>query len=67
VLGDHQPAANVSGERASWDVPVQIVSDHPDLVARLRNDGFQIGTTPPSQAIGRMQELGPMLIRVFNQ
>ena len=67
VLGDHQPAANVSGEGASWDVPVHIVSDHPDLVARLRNDGFQIGTTPPSQAIGRMQELGPMLIRVFNQ
>ncbi|MEJ0035931.1 MAG: sulfatase-like hydrolase/transferase [Gammaproteobacteria bacterium] len=67
LLGDHQPAANVSGEGASWDVPVQIVSDRPELLGALEKHGFTAGTAPASQAIGPMNELGPMLLGAFSQ
>ena len=67
VLGDHQPAANVSGEGASWDVPVQIVSDRPALLAPLEKLGFVAGTTPNPQSIGPMNELGRMLLGAFNE
>ena len=67
VLGDHQPAANVSGEEASWDVPVQIVSDRPEVLATLETQGFVTGTTPHEQAIAPMHRLGPMLLRAFTQ
>jgi hypothetical protein len=67
VLGDHQPAANVSGENASWDVPVQIVSDRPGLLAPLEKQGFVAGTTPNPRAIAPMHRLGPMLLGAFSQ
>ena len=66
VLGDHQPAANVSGESASWDVPVQIVSDQPAVLAALERHGFATGMTPDRQSIGPMHELGPMLLAAFS-
>ena len=66
VLGDHQPAANVSGEGASWDVPVQIVSDRPDVLASLEKQGFVAGTTPTPLAIGPMHRLGPLLLGAFS-
>jgi hypothetical protein len=65
VLGDHQPAANVSGENASWDVPVQVVSDRPDMLAALQMQGFVAGTRPGERAIGPMHQLGPMLLEAF--
>jgi hypothetical protein len=67
VLGDHQPAANVSGENATWDVPVQIVSDRPEVLAALKTEGFVSGTIPRERAIGRMHQLGPMLLEAFTQ
>lgn len=67
LLGDHQPAANVSGEGASWDVPVQIVSDQPDILATLTRRGFVAGMTPNDQSIGPMHELGPMLLDAFSR
>jgi hypothetical protein len=66
VLGDHQPAANVSGEGASWDVPVHIVSDRPDVLASLEAHGFMPGITPPNRASGPMNELGPTLLDAFS-
>ena len=65
VIGDHQPAANVSGEGAPWDVPVHIVSKRPDLLASLRMRGFVPGVEPADEAIGPMHQLGPMLLHVF--
>lgn len=67
VLGDHQPAANVSGEGASWDVPVHIVSDRQNLLAPLEARGFLTGTTPNARSIGHMHELAPILITTFSQ
>src|SRR5205085_1916588 len=34
VLGDHQPAAVVSGEGAPWDVPVHVIASRPALLQR---------------------------------
>jgi hypothetical protein len=65
VLGDHQPAANVSGEGASWDVPVHLISDRPDLIEKLVKDGFVQGMRPDAKSIGPMHTLGPMLLDAF--
>ena len=65
VVGDHQPAAVVSGEGASWDVPVHIVSSRPGVLAALTASGFQAGVTPVRQAIGPMHGLLPTLLASF--
>ncbi len=66
VLGDHQPAANVSGEGAPWDVPVHFVSDRPELIGRLLDRGFVAGVQPNGVSIGPMHALGPMLLEAFS-
>jgi len=65
VLGDHQPAANVSGEGAPWDVPVHFVSDRPDLIGKLLSQGFVAGMQSKPASIGPMHTLGPMLLETF--
>ena len=65
MLGDHQPAAAVSGENASWDVPVHVIASRPELLNRLRAHGFHDGMTPPRRAIGPMHELLPTLLDAF--
>ncbi len=37
VIGDHQPAAAVSGEGASWDVPVHVIASRPQVLERLED------------------------------
>jgi hypothetical protein len=54
VLGDHQPAANVAGENATWDVPVHIISSQPELLQRFVDRGFQPGLTPRAPRLGAM-------------
>src|SRR5207237_1258843 len=41
VLGDHQPPAAVSGEHASWDVPVHVIASRTAVLDRLVGHGFQ--------------------------
>jgi phosphoglycerol transferase MdoB-like AlkP superfamily enzyme len=65
VLGDHQPAANVSGESAPWEVPVHVISRREDIVAALRRHGFRSGLTPTRPAAGKMNELAPWLLDAF--
>jgi len=65
VLGDHQPPAAVSGERASWDVPVHVIASRGAVLDRLRAGGFQTGLTPVRPAIGRMHALLPRLLQAF--
>jgi hypothetical protein len=65
MLGDHQPAAAVSGANASWDVPVHVIASRPELLNRLRAHGFHDGMTPPRRAIGSMHELLPTLLDAF--
>lgn len=66
VLGDHQPAANVSGEGASWDVPVHIISKRADILEALQRDGFRTGLTPTRPSAGKMNELALWLLEAFD-
>jgi hypothetical protein len=65
VLGDHQPPALVSGEGASWDVPVHVISNRPAVLESLRAHGFRDGLTPRGPALARMDTLMPILLDAF--
>jgi len=65
LLGDHQPTGNVSGEGASWDVPVHIIASDPELLARFTAQGFAPGLEPPRTSLGGMHELTAMLLKAF--
>ena len=39
-IGDHQPAASVTGPDARWDVPVHIVTNRDDIAEALTAAGF---------------------------
>ncbi len=46
VLGDHQPVSIVSGDGASHDVPVSIISRDPDILDRVSSWGWTAGVRP---------------------
>ncbi|WP_244314178.1 alkaline phosphatase family protein [Pannonibacter tanglangensis] len=50
ILGDHQPAALVTGPDASRAVPVHVISRDAGLVARFSADGFRPGLVPAADA-----------------
>lgn len=62
VLGDHQPPASVSGKDASWEVPVHVIASDPSILEALVEAGFGKGLTPRRPALGRIHELGPVLL-----
>jgi hypothetical protein len=66
LLGDHQPAAAVTGEGASWSVPVHVVTSRPAILDGLLARGFHRGLVPARPALGRMHALLPMLLDVFS-
>ncbi|MFE9653174.1 sulfatase [Micromonospora sp. NPDC006431] len=49
-LGDHQPAAPVTGEHASRDVPITIVAKDSRVLDRIAGWGWQDGLRPGAQA-----------------
>ena len=65
LVGDHQPPALVSGEGASWDVPVHIVTSRSSVLDRLRRHQFVDGLTPSSSTVARMDTLLPILLDAF--
>ena len=67
VIGDHQPAAAVSGEGASWSVPVHVVSSRDAILDRLLARGFHTGLAPARPALGRMHALLPILLDAFGR
>ncbi|HVH23026.1 MAG TPA: sulfatase-like hydrolase/transferase [Pseudonocardia sp.] len=50
VLGDHQPAPIITGDRATRDVPVSIIARDPAVLARLDGWGWSGGLKPDPQA-----------------
>ncbi len=66
VLGDHQPAAAVTGEGASWSVPVHVVTSRPAILDALIARGFHRGLVPARPALGRMHALLPILLDAFS-
>ncbi|HTV53047.1 MAG TPA: sulfatase-like hydrolase/transferase [Steroidobacteraceae bacterium] len=67
VLGDHQPAAIVSGEGAPWDVPVHIISKRTDILQTLQRRGFRSDLMPVRPAVGEMNELAVWLLDAFDR
>ncbi|MFB2549972.1 sulfatase [Ensifer soli] len=66
ILGDHQPAAIVTGPDASRAVPVHVVSADAALVGRFVDAGFAPGMTPGLETPVRpMQDLRDLVIRLF--
>ncbi len=65
VLGDHQPAATISGPGAPWDVPVHVITRRSALTDALRAEGFQDGLQPRRPVIGPMHALTAKLLRAF--
>ncbi|MGY6553116.1 MAG: sulfatase-like hydrolase/transferase [Wenzhouxiangella sp.] len=58
LVGDHQPAAVITGHEASGAVPVHIISRNPELVEPFRQRGFIDGLIPDYPAPApRMSEL----------
>ncbi len=65
LVGDHQPAATVSGEGASWEVPVHVVTRDPELLARFVALGFAPGLEPRRPALGGMHDLTSLLLQAL--
>lgn len=65
LVGDHQPTANITGERASWDVPVHIISRDRELLERFKAQGFSEGLWPERRALGGLHHLTSLLLAGF--
>ena len=68
LLGDHQPAASVTGPDARWDVPVHVITSRGDIIAALLDAGFVSGVelAPHQRAVGSMRDLTGLLLRAFD-
>jgi Sulfatase len=67
VMGDHQPASNITGEGASWDVPIHLFSSRPELVERFIAAGFSPGLHASRAPITSLSGLTSLLLRTLNQ
>ena len=67
LLGDHQPPAVVSGEGASWEVPVHVIASRRDVLDSLVAQGFQPGLFPHHPATSKMHALLPVLLTAFSR
>lgn len=68
VLGDHQPAAIVSGERAGHDVPISVISRDPAVLQRIDGWGWENGLRPPPDApVWRMDDFRDRFLAAYAQ
>jgi len=65
LIGDHQPPALVSGEGASWDVPVHVITGRRAVLDRLQQHGFREGLPPHQPRLGKLSALTPILLDAF--
>ncbi|WP_210259967.1 sulfatase-like hydrolase/transferase [Martelella sp. HB161492] len=67
ILGDHQPAPLVTGDNASRDVPVHVITRDAPLVDSFEKNGFTAGMVPASSAADiPMDAMRQLLIRLFS-
>jgi hypothetical protein len=72
VMGDHQPAASITGQDPSWAVPVHILSREHGLVELFTSDGdgWISGMTPAAAAAARplpMENFLPLLLERLSE
>lgn len=65
LIGDHQPPALVSGEGASWEVPIHVITNRRAVLDRLLQRGFTRGLAPRHPAITKMHAVTPVLLDAF--
>ena len=65
LIGDHQPTANITGERPPWDVPVHIISRDQALLDRFKSQGFSNGLWPDRKVLGGLHHLTSVLLNGF--
>jgi len=66
VLGDHQPAPNVTGEGASRDVPITILARDPAVLDRIADWGWNEGLAPaPDSPVWRMDEFRDRFLTAY--
>jgi hypothetical protein len=67
LVGDHQPAPLITGENASRDVPIHVITGDPDLLAPFLAWGFRAGMRPPAGAPPRrMDEFRDFFLAAFS-
>jgi hypothetical protein len=66
LVGDHQPAASVSGPGARWDVPVHLITRRPAVLQPLLAAGFEPGLNPRHPSSMPMHELAALLLGAFD-
>jgi len=67
LVGDHQPASIITGDGASRDVPMHIVTGNPDLLKRLDGWHWQEGMIPASDTPAyRMDEFRRKFVESFD-
>lgn len=62
VIGDHQPAAIVTGPEASRAVPLHIISEDQSVIDAFQHEGFAEGLLPSPERAIPMNELRDLLI-----
>jgi hypothetical protein len=69
LVGDHQPPAAVSGEDASWDVPMHVIASpsRRELLERLLQPGFRKGLAPTTQPLMKINAMLPVLLDGFGE
>jgi hypothetical protein len=50
VLGDHQPATQVTGQGATHDVPISVIAHDPKVIDQIAGWGWQDGMLPSPHA-----------------
>ena len=66
LIGDHQPPALITGQGATWEVPVHVIAGSSEILERLRQQGFQAGLHPRRPSLGPMHTLMPRLLDAFD-
>lgn len=67
VLGDHQPAPLITGEGASRDVPIHVLTGEPGLLDPFLEWGFAPGARPdPDRPAPRMSEFRHWFVQAFS-
>ncbi|MGF1644002.1 MAG: hypothetical protein ACFCUJ_10180 [Thiotrichales bacterium] len=66
LLGDHQPPAAVSGDGATWDVPLHVIARQPELIDALLKAGFEPGLGLPDTLLAPIHEASLLLLDAFH-